>query len=103
MARHEAEREDLMGEAKALRERVEYSIDGQPEAIVAGFRPTGQWSLYFGSDPVYHFAADGALRRAFCGDELYRTQGTTLARLSRVRTAEEVQLVRHDLSPVELA
>ena len=103
MARHEAEREDLMAEATALRERIEYSIEGVKEPIVAGFRQSGQWSLYFGSDPVYHFAADGALRRAFCGDDLYRTQGTTLARLKRVRTAAEVQLVRHDLTPAELA
>jgi hypothetical protein len=103
MARHESEREDLMVEAKALRERVEYSVDEQPETVVAGFRANGQWSLYFGSDPVYHFTADGALRRAFCGDDLYRTQGTTLARLRRVRTGDEVQLVRHDLTPDELA
>ena len=92
-----------MAEAKALRERVEYSVDDQSETVVAGFRPNGQWSLYFGSDPVYHFTADGALRRAFCGDDLYRTQGTTLARLRRVRTGDEVQLVRHDLTPDELA
>jgi len=103
MPRHEADREDLMAEATALRERIEYSIEGRAGSIVAGFRQSGQWSLYFGADPVYHFAADGSLRRAFCGDELYRTQGTTLARLKRVRTADEVQLVRRDLTPAELS
>jgi siderophore synthetase component len=103
MARQEAEREDLMAEATALRERIEYAIEGLAEPIIAGFRQSGQWSLYFGSDPVYHFAADGALRRAFCAGDLYRTQGTTLARLRRARAANEVQLVRHDLTPAELA
>lgn len=102
MARHEAEREDLMAEATALRERIEYSVAGRAEPVVAGFRESGQWSLYFGSDPVYHFAADGALRRAFLEGDLFRSQRTTLARLTRVRTGDEVQLVRHDLTAVEL-
>src|SRR5436190_17503305 len=102
MARHEAEREDLMAEATALRERIEYSVPGLSEPVVAGFRESGQWSIYFGSDPVYHFAADGALRRAFLEGDLFRSQGTTLARLTRVRTGDEVQLVRHDLAAAEL-
>ena len=103
MARHEARREDLMAEATALCQRIEYLVEGQAEPVVAGFRVSGQWSLYFGSDPMYHFAGDGALRRAFLGDDLYRSQGQTLARLRRARTGDEVQLVRHDLSPAELA
>ena len=102
MARHEARREDLMAEATALRQRIEFLVEGQAEPVVAGFRSSG-WSLYFGSDPVYHFAGDGALRRAFAGDDLYRSQGQTLARLRRARTGDEVQLVRHDLTPAELA
>jgi len=102
MARHEDEREDLMAEATALRERIEYSVAGRAEPVVAGFRESGQWSLYFGSDPVYHFAADGALRRAFLEGDLFRSQGVTLARLTRVRTGDEVQLVRHDLTAAEL-
>ena len=107
MSRHEAEREDLMAQATALRERIEYFVVGQPEPIVAGFRAGGQWSLYFGSDPVYHFAAEGALRRAFVGNDLFRSQGQTLSRLRReriVNTAnevQEVQLVRHDLTADE--
>ncbi len=103
MARHEAEREDLMVEATALRERIELVIAGQAEPVVAGFRADGRWSVYFGSDPVYHFHAGGALHRAFWDGDLYRTQGTTLARLHRNRTADEVQLLRHDLTPTELA
>jgi hypothetical protein len=103
MSRQEAEREDLMAEATALRERIEYRIPGFAEPVVAGFRTSGQWSLYFGSDPAYHFVADGALRRAFLAGDLYRSQGATLARLVRTRTGEEVQLVRHDLTVAELS
>src|SRR5579872_913983 len=102
MARREAEREDLMAEATALCERVEFLVEGQMEPVVTGFRKNGQWSVYFGSDPVYHFTSDGALRRAFLGDDLYRSQGQTLARLRRTRTDEEVELVRHDLTQAEL-
>jgi hypothetical protein len=102
MARHETEREDLMAEATAFRERIEYSVAGEAEPIMAGFRESGRWSLYFGSDPVYHFSADGALRRAFVEGDLFRSQGMTLARLTRVRTGDEVQLVRHDLTAAEL-
>ena len=103
MSRQEAEREDLMAEATALRERIEYSVPGMAEPVVAGFRTSGQWSVYFGSDPTYHFAGGGALRRAFLGGDLYRSQGKSLARLVRTRTADEVQLVRHDLTAAELA
>jgi hypothetical protein len=103
MARQEAEREDLMAEATALRERIEYSLPDLAEPVVAGFRTSGQWSLYFGSDPAYHLTADGALRRAFLGGDLFRSQGATLSRLVRTRSGDEVQLVRHDLTVAELA
>jgi hypothetical protein len=101
MARHETDHEDLMAEATSLRERVEFALPGAAEHVVAGVRDAGDWSLYFGSDPVFHFDARGALRRAFVGGNLYRSQGTTLARLTRTRTEREVQLVRHDLEPDE--
>src|SRR5262245_3342321 len=102
MSRHESDREDLMAEATALRERIALQLGGETEHVVLGFRDNGGWSLYFGSDPVFHFDAAGGLRRAFVDGELYRSQGTTLARLTRTRTDREVQLVRHDLSQGEL-
>ncbi len=102
MARHEAGREDLMAEATALRQRAELVLEGRSEAIVAGFRPDGHWSLYFGKDPAYHFDAAGCLRRAFVGGDLYRSQGHTLARLNRSRTDLAVELARRDLEPGEL-
>ena len=102
MSREEADREDLMDEAIALIHRLEIAIPGQSDPIVAGRRATGAWSFYFGSEPVYQFDADGRLRRAFIDGHLYRTQGNTAARLTRVRSDAETTLLRHDLSPAEL-
>ena len=102
MARHEADREDLMAEATALRERVELALPGETEHVVAGFREDGRFSLYFGPDPAFHFDADGRFRRAFVAGRLYRSQKQTLARLTRSRTDEAVHLERHDLDPAEL-
>src|SRR5262245_19900425 len=102
MSRHEADREDLMAEATALARRVKLSVPGEVERVVAGFRATGRLSIYFGGEPVYHFDAEGRLRRAFVNGLLYRTQGTTLARLRRERSAEVTELRRRDLSPTEL-
>ena len=103
MARHETDREDLMSEATALRQRVELELPGVAEHVVAGFRDNGGCSIYFGADPVFHFDSDGALRRAFVAGDLYRSLGNSLARLTRRRAEREVHLVRHDLDPAELA
>lgn len=102
MARREEDREDLMREATALKRRVEMLGPGEPEPIIAGFRSDGSLSLYFGPDPVYHFDPEGRLRRAFVEGDLYRTQGTTLARLRRVRTESATQLQRSDLDPARM-
>jgi len=102
MARHEADREDLMAEATALRERVELHVPGETEFVVAGFRDNGWFSIYLGPDPVFHFDADGALRRAFVAGDLYRSQKQTLARLTRTRSSSAVKLIRHDLDAAEL-
>jgi len=103
MSRNEADREDLMAEATALRERVELVVPGEPEHVIAGFRDNGVFALYFGPDPVFQFDAQGRLRRAFVEGDLYRSQSTTLARLTRTRSAGEVNLVRHDLDSDELS
>jgi hypothetical protein len=102
MSRNESDREDLMAEATALRRRVELQVPGEAESVIAGFRDEGRISIYFGSDPVYHFDAQGRLRRAFVAGCLYRTGGTTLARLTRERTDTTTTLVRHDLSQADL-
>jgi hypothetical protein len=100
MAGTECDREDLMREATALRRRVELQLPG--ERIVAGYRGTGAFSIYFGQDRAYHFDPQGLLRRAFVHPDLYRTQGTTLARLTRERTSARTLLLRRDLPSDEL-
>lgn len=103
MARHESDREDLMREATALVRRVELDVPGEPEPVVCGFHADGRLSVYFGPDPVYHFDPEGRLRRAFADGHLFRTQGTTLARLTRVRSTQATELQRRDLDREELA
>jgi len=102
MPRYETDREDLMREATALVRRAEFRVPWIDETIIAGYRRNGSLSIYFGSDPCYHFDADVRLRRAFIEGCLYRTQGATLARLERRRRANHVELERHDLTPSEL-
>jgi hypothetical protein len=103
MARHEGEREDILGEATALRPRAEFRVPGFDQSVVAGFRDAGGCSVFFGQDPCYHFDPKGRLRRAFVGGRLYRTQRVTLAELTRVRTPAATELRRRDLDPSELA
>ncbi len=102
MARNESDREDLMQEATGLVCRAEWRVSFQADVIVAGFKRNGSWSIYLGTDPVYQFDADGRLRRAFVGGDLWRTQGATLARLQRERTEFESRFRRHDLTDSEL-
>ena len=98
MALHEVHREDLFAEATALVRRIEWTMPGEAEPVVAGCRASGAWSFYFGPDPCYHFDPAGRLRRAFVADRLYRTQGRTLAQLTRHRAQGKVELQRCDLS-----
>lgn len=102
MARIESDREDLIAEATGLIRRAEWRVPFQSDLVVAGFKRNGGWSIYWGADPVYQFDADGRLRRAFAHGSLWRTQGTTLARLQRERTETESSLIRQDLAEGEL-
>ena len=103
MARNESDREDLFAELKTASPRWELAVEGWTPPIVAGLRSNDRFSLYFGPDPCYHFDDQHRLRRSFAGGFLYRTQGRTLARLQRERTATQTRLRRHDLSDAELA
>ncbi len=103
MARNEADREDLMREAVALTKRLELFVPGFDELITIGFRSNGAMSIFVGQDPVYQFDPSGRLRRAFVDGFLFRSQHSGLARLERVRTESEVQLLRDDLSASECA
>ncbi len=103
MARHEAEREDLLRDATAYVERAMLSVPDFAEEIFVGFRRTGDMSLYVDQDPVYHFNASGQLRRAFWDGTLLKAEHGRLVRLTRERTAGEVHLCRQELSETEAA
>lgn len=105
MARHEADKEDLIADATALIERAEYCRSGSSSAaemVTVGFKRDGSLSLYFEQDPFYQFTADGLLRRAFESGFLYRSQDNTLARLERKRSEQQTTLQRSELTPSEL-
>jgi hypothetical protein len=103
MARDESDREDLLREATALVERVELEVGEGSGRIVAGFRSTGAFSIFFDADPVYQFNTAGELRRAYRDGLLYKADRGWLASLRRTRQASEVVLVRYDLSEAEQA
>jgi hypothetical protein len=102
MARQEADKEDLIRDAVALRNRIEWQVPNEPEPVVTGLRSDKSLSVFFGQDPVYHFNPDGQLRRAYVDGFLYRTQGETLAKMHRERTEAETVLVRVDLDEESL-
>ena len=74
MAREVHEREDLLRDAKALMPRVqlEFMTEQGKETIFAGFRGAVALSLYFDSDPVYHFNSSNQLRRAYVEDRIIK-------------------------------
>ncbi len=100
--RIEADREDMMAEAVNLRERIELKVPGIDHPVAIGCNDLGHWSFYFGPEPMCRFDSDGQLRRAVRGGKLYRTQGGTLAELTRVRRDEVTNLERRDLSRSEV-
>lgn len=102
MARIEADREDLFEEFRAATHKWELRVAGIAAHTVLGVRKDGRISFYFGGDPCYHFSSNHELQRAFAEGWLYRSQGTTLARLHRERTPDATSLIRHDLSQAEL-
>lgn len=103
MARDELDRENLLRDATALVERIEFhSADGNDcECVVVGFRGDGALSIYFDQDPVYHFNAAGELRRGYTNGRLLKAVEGRLAALRRLRTENEVQLMRQYLTDPE--
>jgi len=111
MSRVEHEREDLLREATALRERAALLVPVFAEPVTCGFRTDstagsgipaqGSLSIYFGQDPAYHFDSEGDYVARILRACLFRSQGTTLARLTRIRSDQETTLSRHDLSQDE--
>lgn len=101
MAREEADREDLLREATALVARAEIRLRDEADSIVVGFRRGGLLSIYFGSDPAYHFNTAGELRRAFVDGMLIKAQNGRLVQLDRQRTETEVLLASRVLADEE--
>ncbi len=103
MARQEHDREDLLREATALVQRVQWLVAGLPEPVVVGFRRDGCGSIYLGGDEAYHFNTRGALRRAFVSGVLYKAERGTLVAMQRQRRAHAVELCSRRLSAEETA
>ena len=101
MAREEQDREDLLREATALVARVEFTLNGDRESIVVGFRRDGAASVFLGVDPVYQFNKGGQLRRAFRQGYLFKAENGRLIRLERRRSVKVVELLRHELTDEE--
>ena len=101
MARHESDREDILGEATALVVRAEFSVPGEREPVVVGIRRGGEASVYFGGDLVYHFNSAGELRRAYVGGLLYKADRGRLVELKRERTEDAVVLLSSELASPE--
>lgn len=105
MTRNESDKEDLIRDATAMVDRAEFltvAADKKTCLVTAGFRKDRALSLYFDQDPFYQFDAEGRLRRAYENGFLFRSQGTTLARLNRTRTTNQTTLNRSDLTSKEL-
>ncbi|MFO0902923.1 MAG: hypothetical protein U0939_07995 [Pirellulales bacterium] len=101
MARNEQDREDLLREATALVERIEFTVAPWQEPIVAGFRRTGAASFYFGADPVYQFNEQRELRRGYFGGRLLKAEAGRLVWLDRRRTESAVELLREVMPAAE--
>ena len=101
MARHEADREDLLREATALAQRAESVIDGYDRPVLIGFRREGAVSIYIGQDTAIHFNTRGQLRRGYWDAQLIKAERGRLASMVRVRQEDGVQLVRHDFGHAE--
>jgi hypothetical protein len=102
MAHECHDREDLLRDARALVPRVQFVVPwGERRlSIFAGFRGDSL-SVYFGPDPVYHFNAQGELRRAHVAGRLVKAEGGRLVAMQRVRTPRAVELRSERLGDAE--
>lgn len=103
MARHAQDREDLLRDATALVPRVmlRLAIHGMSCDVFAGFRKGGALSLYFDSDPVYHFNSRGELRRAFVGGLIQKAEKGKLFVWNQERTDVELTMRSRPLTTAE--
>ena len=109
MPRQESPKEDLMRDATAFVERVEFS-QKSGDSVVVGFRSAasaesdaspGDVSFFFGEEPVYQFNAACELRRGFV-DGIVKAEKGSLVRMSKARTNGNVEMRRHEFTAVEV-
>jgi hypothetical protein len=101
VARQEEEREDLLAQATAFVERIEFEVAGMAEPVVIGFRRDGSGSLYLGQQEAFHFNARHQFRRGFRDGRLIKAEKGRLVELQRERTTQAVLLIRHELDDAE--
>ena len=101
MAREEADRENLLADATAYHQRIQWQLPAWREPVFVGFRKTGAISFYFGQDPVYHFNSGDELRRLYLNDRLLKAERGVLVRMQRIRSEQEVVLQSEKLSGTE--
>lgn len=103
MARHAQDREDLLRDATALVPRIMIRLDihGAKCDVFAGFRKGSAISLYFGSDPVYHFNNHGELRRAFVGGMIQKAQQRKVFEWQQSRSEAKVTVRSRSLTSAE--
>lgn len=97
MTRHEADREDLLRDATAMKQRIALRTPQGAEVFI-GFRSSGATSIYLDQDPAYHFNSTGELRRAYLDGQLIKAICGRLVRMTRHRPGGEVQLVSQQLT-----
>ena len=104
MAREVHEREDLLRDATALVPRLQLRLKSVASVgeIFAGFRSEGALSLYFNTEPVYHFNSGFQLRRAFVGHRLIKAQQGKLIAMQPRRESSSTVLVSHELNSDEM-
>ena len=103
MAREIHEREDLLRDAKAFQPRIQLRLtwDDNVHEVFAGFRTANAVSLYFDTEPVYHFNSAGELRRAFVRGRLIKAERGKLAAWQPQRSQQITEMLRHDFSQSE--
>ena len=101
MARQQSDREDLLGEATGLVDRIELEIPDCAGPIVAGYRSNGALSVFFGAAPVYQFNTSDELRRAFVDDCPVKAKARELVVMRRVEEADRTVLRSRALSADE--
>jgi len=83
------------------RVQLEFIAGHQQETVFAGFRGVGALSLYFDSDPVYHFNSSNQLRRAYVEDHIIKAEAGRLIALTREQSQTSSELLRHQMSDAE--